>query len=136
MATARSRIQKGRSFQKRVMERFKDTFGLDEDNIRTAVGSEIGEDIKLTKLARDKIQLSIECKNMKYMNIWSAIEQSKKNCPKSCNEAVVFKRGDLGSHKTYICVSLDHYLDIRERLLEYEGSSGNGDTVSDYDISK
>lgn len=118
MAKARSLIQKGRSFQKRVMERFKEVFCLDEDNIRTAVGAETGEDIKLSKYARELIGLSIECKNMKNMNIWSALEQAKSNCPKECDEAVIFKRGTLGSNKSYICVPLDHYLQLRSEMLD------------------
>jgi hypothetical protein len=116
MATARSRITKGRLYQKKVMQRFKDVFELDEDDIRTAVGAETGEDIKLSKRAREKVGLSIECKNMKSMNIWSAIDQAQKNCPKGCEEAVVFKRGTLGAHRSFICVSLDHYLELRRQI--------------------
>lgn len=120
MATARSRIAKGRNFQKKILEKFKEIFSLDEDHIRTAVGAEKGEDLKMSKYAKRLIKLSIECKNMKSMNIWTAIAQSKSNCSSDCDEAVVFKRGDLGSHKTYICVPLDHYLDLRKKLLQYD----------------
>jgi hypothetical protein len=113
MATARSRITKGRRFQKTVMEKIKECFDLDDEAIRTPIGAEAGTDIRLTKKAKEKVRLSIECKNMKSLNIWKALEQAKANKEEGCDEAVIFKRGDLGSHKTYICVPLSHYLELR-----------------------
>jgi hypothetical protein len=121
MAKVRSLIQKGRNYQKTTMLKFKEVFALTDDDIRTAVGSEIGEDIKLSKKARETIRLSIECKNMENMNIWSAIKQSLANCPEECHEAVIFKRGGRkGGNKSYICVPLDHYLKLREILFDHD----------------
>jgi len=102
------------------MEAIKETFGLDDEQIRCPIGAETGADVKLTKQAMKEVRLSIECKDKKRLNIFEAIEQSKSNCPKGCDEAVVFKRGDTGAYKTYICVPLEHYLDIRRALLLYE----------------
>lgn len=116
MVKSRSLIAKGRSFQKSIMEKFKNFFGLDEDDIRTAVGAETGVDIKLNKKAREKIGLAIECKNVKSINIWKAIDQAKKNCYEDCEPAVIFKRGTLGSNTVYICVSLKHYLEMRSNV--------------------
>ena len=110
----RSAIQKGRQFQRLVMEAFKETFGLDSDDIRTPVGCETGEDIKLTKKAREIIGLSIECKNQKKFNLWQALRQSSANCPDGACEAVVFK--EHGRAKMFIVVPLDHYLELREKL--------------------
>lgn len=121
MVKARTRIQKGRIFQKSVMEKFKETFDLTDDDVRTPVGCEAGEDIKFNIKARKLVGLSIECKNKKSLGIYAAIEQAKIRLPKDCDEAVVFKRGDLGPCKTYICVPLDHYLDIRRELLKQDG---------------
>ena len=120
MATVRSNIAAGRLFQKRVMEKIKEIFGFNQDQIRTCVGAECGEDIKFSQDARATVGLSIECKNQKNMNIWSSLEQAKKNCPKGCEEAVVFKRKTLGANKTYIVVPLDHYLTIRGELKSWE----------------
>lgn len=121
MASARSRITKGREFQKRVFEKFKKAFSLPEDDTsRTPIGAESGEDIKWSKEARAIIGLSCECKDKKNLGVWAALEQAKKNCPKECTESVIFKRGDLGSHKTYIIVPFDHYLEIREKLRKWE----------------
>jgi hypothetical protein len=114
LATIRSRISKGRQFQKRVMLAVKEAFHLTNDDIRTAVGAETGEDIKLSASARKVVGLSIECKDVKSLNIFKAIEQAKKNCPEGCVEAVVFKRGDMGSHKTYICLPFASYLALRQ----------------------
>lgn len=121
MATVRSRITKGRNFQKRVCEKFKKAFDLTDDDIRTPVGCETGEDLKLTsQRSRDLLKLSIEMKNHKSMNIWSAIEQSKTRVQKGFTEAVIFKRGDVGQNKTYICIPLDHYIELKQRIVELE----------------
>lgn len=120
MATVRSAISKGRNFQKRIKELFQLVFCLDDDACRTAIGCETGMDIKFSRVAQETVGLAIECKNQKNMNIWSAIEQAKRNCPAGVTEAVIFKRGELGAHKTYICVPLEHYLNLRRSLLLQE----------------
>src|SRR3972149_3909337 len=120
MATARSRITKGRNFQKRVMLKIKEVFQLTDEDIRTPIGAEAGTDIRLSKKAQEIVGLSCECKNMKNMNIWTALEQAKKNCDKGCVEAVIFKRGDLGANKEYICVPLEHYLELRKYKVDWE----------------
>lgn len=120
MSTVRSRIQKGRLFQKRVMEKFKEVFELDDDDIRTPVGSENGPDVIFSKKAQEKVGIGIECKDRKSMNVWSAIEQTIKNTPAKYSPTIVFKRGSVGANKTWIIVTLDHYLELRKKILEYE----------------
>lgn len=117
MASARSRIAKGRAFQKRVMEIFKTAFGLTDEEIRTPVGAENGPDVIMTKTARAKVGIVWEAKDHKSLNMWSAIKQAQANCPSDCEEAVIFKRGDLGSFKTFIAVPLSHYINLRRALL-------------------
>lgn len=124
MIAVRSAIQKGRRFQKKTMETIKAAFGFGDEEIRVPVGAESGMDIKVSKRALLRLGLAIECKNKKNLNIWSAIEQAKKNCVKGVDPAVVFKRGDLGANKTYICIPFDHYLSLRQALLLYEEEKG------------
>jgi hypothetical protein len=121
MTKARSNIAKGRGFQRRVLEKIKECFGLDEDDCRTAIGAETGTDIKFTSKARKLVGLSIECKDVKSLNVWSALKQAQANTDDGTVEAVIFKRGTVGPNKTYIVVPLDHYLEIRkdsERMAE------------------
>ena len=122
MTKPRSRIAKGRNFQKRVCEKFKKAFGLTDEDIRCPIGAESGSDlILISERARSIIDLEIEMKNQKNMNIWSAIEQAKKRKKDGKQEAVIFKRGELGAHQTYICIPLEHYLKIRAANWVYEG---------------
>lgn len=121
MSKVRSRIQKGRNFQKRICEKFKETFGLTDEDLRCPIGSEIGSDlVKISKRAKELICLEIEMKNQKNMNIWSAIEQAKARKKGKDEEAVIFKRGTLGANKEYICVPLDHYLSLRKENMKDE----------------
>ncbi len=55
-------------------------FDIHEDDIKTAVMGESGEDIKMARAAREKVPYSIECKNVEKLNIWEAYEQSASNC--------------------------------------------------------
>jgi len=57
-------------------------FNIHEDDIKTAVMGESGEDIKMARAAREKIPFSIECKNVEKLNVWAAYEQAKENSGK------------------------------------------------------
>jgi hypothetical protein len=103
------------------MELVKDAFELTEDEIRTPVGCETGVDIKLSSTGRAKVGLSIECKNMKSINMWKALAQATENTEYGCEPAVVFKRGTLGKQETWIAIPLSHYLEIRRELLLRRG---------------
>ena len=124
MATARSRIAKGRSFQKKICELVKATFDdLTEDDIRTAVGAEAGVDIKLSRRGREIVGLSIECKNVKSLNVWEALKQAEANNYDDCCPAVVFHRSVAGNKQSWIAVPVEHYFDMRKelrRLMEKE----------------
>ncbi len=114
MTKIKSNINKGRGFMKRIKERLQAHFGLTDDDIRTTIGAEGGEDIKLTsEKARERVGLSIECKDEKRLGIFAAIEQSKSNCKIGMVPTVIFKKGSLGAHLTWICVPLEHYLSLR-----------------------
>lgn len=117
MASTRSRIEKGRRFQRKIVEIFKSAFGLTDEEIRAPIGAENGPDVIMTKAARAKVGIVWEAKDHKNLNMWTAIKQAQGNCPADCEEAIVFKRGDLGSYKTYIAVPLSHYINLRRALL-------------------
>jgi hypothetical protein len=65
---------------------------LTEDDVRVTVGQEGGADIKLSKKAREVINLSIECKNRESLKtIYSYYEQSKANTKNAEEPIVVLK---------------------------------------------
>ena len=108
-----SNRQKGRNFEKRVLERFQECFGLDEDDARCAPASVKGVDIILTKRAQELVGLGIECKNVKSLNVWAALEQAKRNTPEGSEPALVFHRSQYGNRDIWIAVPLEHYLELR-----------------------
>lgn len=115
MATPRSRIQKGRGYQKKVMLQIKESFHLGDDDIRVPVGSENGPDIILcNEKSRGCVGLAIEVKNQQSISIWEALEQAKSHSKKSSLvPALVFHRSKQGNSDEWITVPLQHYLDIR-----------------------
>lgn len=113
MSTHRSRIQKGRSFQRKIKEMIQSAFDLSDDDIRTAIGAENGCDIKLSKVARDKVGLSIECKNQQKISLWSALEQAKANVEPNTEPALIFHRSKPGNREVWITVPLEHYLELK-----------------------
>lgn len=52
---------------------------LQSDDLIVTSSGETGEDIKLSPEARKVLNLSIECKNVEALNIWSAFEQAKEH---------------------------------------------------------
>jgi hypothetical protein len=118
MAKVRSLIQKGRNFQSKIRDILMETFSLDQDSIRTAIGSETGVDIKLTKKAQELIGLSIECKNQKSLSIWAALEQAKSNTYSGTIPALIFHRSVSGNKDIWMAIPIEHYMELRKKLLE------------------
>lgn len=115
MAKARSLINKGRRFQVKIGKIFAEHFELEwDEDIRTAIGSETGCDVKLmSKKAKERVGLAIECKNVKSLNVWKSLEQASSNTPNGQTPALVFHRSKPGNKEVWIVVPLEHYLKLR-----------------------
>lgn len=78
--TPRSRKSKGMKFQKEVREVLLEAFpDLEEDDIKTAIAGESGEDIKLSPAARRLFPYSIETKAQEKISLRMWWEQTKAN---------------------------------------------------------
>lgn len=101
---------KGRRLQddirKRLLARFPQ---LEEDDVKTAIMGESGEDIHLSPVARGLVPFSIEAKNKERLSIWAAIEQAKKH---GHPPLVVFKRNHS---EVYATLSFDDLLTLLVR---------------------
>ena len=76
-----SKKAKGRKLQDFVRDKLRGLFNnLEEDDIKSAIMGESGEDIKLSPAARKLIPYSFECKNQERLNVWSSLEQAEENC--------------------------------------------------------
>ena len=86
--------QKGRRLQQRVASDVVAAFPTllkEDDCVSTSMGAN-GEDVRLSPAAREVLPLSIECKNVERLNIWSAIDQCRTNAPDGTHPCVVFTR--------------------------------------------
>ena len=119
MKTA-SKKAKGRKLQNDVRLKLLETFPfLEEDDIRTAVMGESGEDIKLSPAAQKAIPLSFECKNQERLNLWDSLQQAEDNS----NDRVpvlVFKRN---RSKTYLTIEFEKFLEMIGENIDLQGKS-------------
>ena len=118
MKTA-SKKAKGRNLQNHVrdelLESFSDT-GLEDDDIKTAIMGESGEDIKLSPAARRVIPYSFECKNQERLNIWSSLKQAEENC-NGRTPVLIFKRN---RSEVYATVKLKEFIKLIGGKIEQE----------------
>ena len=71
---------KGRSLQNWIRQRLIEELDIHEEDIKTAVMGESGEDIIMARAAREKFPFSVEAKNVEKLNVWAAYEQASANC--------------------------------------------------------
>lgn len=106
----RSAKAKGRKLQTEVKQLILDAFPLlEEDDVKSAIMGESGEDIKLSPAARKLFPYSVECKNTEKLNIWSALEQAEVNTKNGLHPAVFFRRN---RSKTYVVIDAEHFLNL------------------------
>ena len=74
-----SRKAKGRRLQQKFMQLLIEKLDIDPEDIESRSMGAGGEDLIMSKAARDKFPYSIECKNQERLNIWQAWEQTNNN---------------------------------------------------------
>ena len=74
-----SRKAKGRRLQRQFMQLLIEKLDIDPEDIESRSMGAGGEDLIMSKAARNKFPYSVECKNQERMNIWSAWEQANNN---------------------------------------------------------
>ena len=79
MMKTQSRKAKGRRLQQKFMQLLIEKLDIDPEDIESRSMGAAGEDLIMSKAARNKFPFSIECKNQERMNIWSAWEQANGN---------------------------------------------------------
>ena len=70
---------KGRRLQRQFMQLLIEKLDIDPEDIESRSMGAGGEDLIMSKAARNKFPYSVECKNQERMNIWSAWEQANNN---------------------------------------------------------
>ena len=108
--TPQSAKAKGRRLQQKVaatMLRLAPS--LHPDDVQSRSMGAGGEDIMLSKAARQVYPISIECKAKAKFAGYSLMDQAKANCPKG-SEPVVVVQADRRS--PLVLVDYEHYLDL------------------------
>ena len=70
---------KGRRLQQKFMQLLIEKLDIDPEDIESRSMGAGGEDLFMSRAARDKFPYSIECKNQERMNIWQAWDQANAN---------------------------------------------------------
>ena len=79
MMKTQSRKAKGRRLQQQFMQLLIEKLDIDPEDIESRSMGAHGEDLIMSKAARNKFPYSIECKNQERMNIWQAWDQANNN---------------------------------------------------------
>ena len=74
-----SRKAKGRRLQQQFMQLLIEKLDIDPEDIESRAMGSGGEDLIMSKAARNKFPYSIECKNQESLNIWKAWDQANGN---------------------------------------------------------
>ena len=70
---------KGRRLQQQFMQLLIEKLDIDPEDIESRAMGSGGEDLIMSKAARNKFPYSIECKNQESLNIWKAWDQANGN---------------------------------------------------------
>lgn len=107
--TPQSRKAKGRLHQQAVAAAIRKFFPfLSEDDVVSRGMGGQGEDIILSRAAREVLPISIECKSVEKLNVWQSWEQAQSNT-KGWNPVLIFKRS---RSKPLVICELDYFLSL------------------------
>ena len=70
-----------------------------------------GEDLIMSRAAREKFPYSIECKNQESLNIWKSYEQAQQNSG-NYEPIVVIKRNNV---KPLVLVDADYFVELHKK---------------------
>ena len=103
-----SRKAKGRRLQQQFMQLLIEKLDIDSEDIESRSMGAGGEDLIMSKAARNKFPYSVECKNQESLNIWKAWEQANGN--KGLYEPlVVIKKNGV---RPLVVLDAENFLDM------------------------
>jgi hypothetical protein len=107
---------KGRNLQQHCRDRILEHFNLEDgDAASTSMGAQ-GVDVPLSPLARRACPLSIECKNVKKLDLPAAMRQANANKYPFTYPVVVHKPYRVGFNGSLVTLLFDDLLDIVGKL--------------------
>ena len=99
---------KGRRLQQWFRDLLIDKLGIHKEDIESRSMGAGGEDLIMSRSARNKFPYSIECKNQEKINIWESYKQANENS-KDYEPVVVLKRNN---HKPLVLIDAESFVKL------------------------
>ena len=106
-----SKKAKGRRLQQWVRDILIEKLEVHPEDIESRSMGAGGEDLIMSRSAREKFPYSIECKNQESLNIWKSYEQAQQNSG-NYEPIVVLKRNNV---KPLVLVDADYFIELHEK---------------------
>ena len=106
-----SKKAKGRRLQQWVRDILIEKLEVHPEDIESRSMGAGGEDLIMSRSAREKFPYSIECKNQESLNIWKSYEQAQQNCG-DYEPIVVLKRNNV---KPLVLVDADYFVELHKK---------------------
>ncbi len=78
--TPQSGKAKGRRLQQWLIGRAIEILNIHPEDIENRSMGASGEDVIMSRAAREKFPFAVEAKNVEKLNVWTAYDQAKSNC--------------------------------------------------------
>ena len=106
-----SKKAKGRRLQQWVRDLLIEKLEVHPEDIESRSMGAGGEDLIMSRSAREKFPNSIECKNQESLNIWKSYEQTQQNSG-NYEPIVVLKRNNV---KPLVLVDADYFVELHKK---------------------
>jgi|TARA_B100001758_G_C17963139_1_gene379384 hypothetical protein len=106
-----SKKAKGRRLQQWVRDLLIEKLEVHPEDIESRSMGAGGEDLIMSRSAREKFPYSIECKNQESLNIWKSYEQAQQNSG-NYEPIVVLKRNNV---KPLVLVDADYFVELHKK---------------------
>ena len=106
-----SKKAKGRRLEQWVRDILIGKLEVHPEDIESRSMGAGGEDLIMSRSAREKFPYSIECKNQESLNIWKSYEQAQQNSG-NYEPIVVIKRNNV---KPLVLVDADYFVELHKK---------------------
>ena len=106
-----SKKAKGRRLQQWVRDLLIEKLEVHPEDIESRSMGAGGEDLIMSRSAREKFPYSIECENQESLNIWKSYEQAQQNSG-NYEPIVVIKRNNV---KPLVLVDADYFIELHKK---------------------
>jgi hypothetical protein len=103
---------KGRRLQQWTRDTLVESLDIHPEDIESRSMGAGGEDLIMSRAAREAFPYSVECKNQEKINIWSSYKQASENSGKY-TPIVVLKRNNV---KPLVLIDAQDFIDIHKRI--------------------